>query len=127
MDGPITSSPPGDHLRGQTVLVIEDEPLIAFELANELKAAGAHVICTRSPQTACQAIDQHQLSAAVVDFRLGADGAQAAVARLRNRKVPFMFYTGLAIDGLTATAPVVNKPARAGLVVETLAQILAQS
>jgi CheY-like chemotaxis protein len=108
--------------------VIEDEPLIALELANELEAAGAQVICARSPQTACHAIDQHQqLSAAVVDFRLGADGAEAAVARLRDRKVPFMFYTGFTTDGLTATAPVVNKPASSGLVVETLAQMLARS
>lgn len=127
MDGPVTSASPGDHLRGRTVLLIEDEPLIALDLADELEAAGAHVICARSPQAACRAIDQHQLSAAVVDFRLGTDGAEAAVAQLRNREVPFMFYTGFATDALTATAPVVNKPARSGLVVETLAQMLARS
>jgi CheY-like chemotaxis protein len=127
MDGPITLSPAGDHLRGQTVLVIEDEPLIALDLANELETAGAHVICAHSPQTACYVIDKHQLSAAVVDFRLGEDGAEAAVARLRNRKVPFMFYTALATDALKAAAPVVNAPARSGLVVETLAQMLDRS
>jgi hypothetical protein len=104
--------------------VIEDEPLIALDLRNELEAAGARVICAHSPQ----AIDQHQLSAAVVvDFRLGADGAEAAVASLGNRKVPFMFYTGIATDALSATAPVVNKPARSSLVVETLTQMLTRS
>jgi L-cysteine desulfidase len=66
-------------------------------------------------------------SAAVVDFRLGADGAEAAVARLRGRKVPFMFYTGFPTEAITATAPVVNKPAHSGLVLETLARILARS
>ena len=128
MDGPVTSASLGDHLRGRTVLLIEDEPLIALDIADELEAAGAHVICARSPQTACHAIDQHQLSAVVVgDFRPGTEGAEAAVAQLRNSEVPFMFYTGLATDALTATAPVVNKPARSGLVAETLAQILARS
>lgn len=127
MDGSVVSSTPGDPLRGRSILVIEEEPLIALDLCNEFESAGAHVICARSPQTACQAIDQNQLSAAVVDFRLGADGAEAAVASLRNRKVPFRFYTGFATDAHTATAPVVNKPARSGLVVETLAQMLARS
>lgn len=122
MDGPVTN----DHLRGRTVLVIEDEPLIALDLAHQLEAVGALVICASSPQTACHAIDQHQLSAAVVDFRLGADGAGVAVARLRDRQVPFMFYTGFATDALMATAPVVNKPARPDLIVETLAQMLAR-
>jgi len=69
MDGSVVSSTPRDPLRGRSILVIENEPLIALDLRNELEAAGAHVICARSPQTALQAIDQDQLSAAVVDFR----------------------------------------------------------
>jgi hypothetical protein len=47
MDGPVASSLPGDPLRARTILVIEDEPLTALELSNELEAAGAHVICAR--------------------------------------------------------------------------------
>jgi DNA-binding response OmpR family regulator len=107
--------------------VIEDEPLIALDLGNELEAAGAHVICARSPQTACQAIDHQQMSAAVVDFRLGSDGAEAVVARLRTKRVPYVFYTGFPTDALKATAPVVDKPAPLRLVVETLAQVLRRS
>jgi hypothetical protein len=49
MDGPVASSPPGDPLLARTILVIEDEPLIAVELSNELEAVGAHVICARPP------------------------------------------------------------------------------
>ena len=79
------------------VLVVEDEPLIAMDLAAILESNGADVIgpCL-SIAEALIALDAEALDAALVDIRLG-DGVSFAIAdELVRRGVAFAFVTGIA-------------------------------
>jgi hypothetical protein len=69
-------------LFGHAVLVVEDEPLIAFEISEDLRRAGA------TPSETLLA-DYPNLSAVIVDFRLS-DGDAGSVCEL----IPFVLYSG---------------------------------
>ena len=79
---------------GAEVLVVEDEPTIALDLARELQHFGFEVA---GPFARCDRalgwLAQHEPDCAIVDIALP-DGSGLAVAReLRRRRVPFVFFT----------------------------------
>ena len=96
-------------LSGCAILVVEDEPL-----------TGARASSANAVAAALTLIDGQPLSAAVLDFRLGADGAEPAVKALKERGVPYVFYTGYHTDTAAAEAPVIGKPGSMQEVVTTL-------
>jgi hypothetical protein len=51
------------------------------------------------------------------------DGADAVVAALRARGVPFLLYTGYPTNGVPADVPVISKPSSLELVVSTLSKL----
>lgn len=84
-----------DLLAGKCVLVVEDEVIIAMELQAALEDAGAHVIGpahTLDAALECAAHDE--LSAAVLDLRLGREPVGPVARLLAQRDVPFVFYSG---------------------------------
>jgi DNA-binding response OmpR family regulator len=116
------------RLSGRTILVVEDAPLIALDIATALKTAGAEVTSVGSLDRAMDAADHRKWSAAVIDFGLGDNGV-ALCRRLQNDRVPFMFYSGQAGDALTEwpDAPFVSKPAATETIVVVLADLLMNS
>jgi hypothetical protein len=52
-------------LAGRTVLIVEDEPLIALDIVTSFRAAGASAVAARSLAEAHRHIEQKDLSAAV--------------------------------------------------------------
>jgi DNA-binding response OmpR family regulator len=78
-----------------SVLVLEDEPLIAIDLEDILQRAGFHDIVTISSRAdAQQWLSTHTPSIAVVDPHLR-DGMCIEVIRtLTERKVPFVVHSG---------------------------------
>src|SRR5262245_55458052 len=100
-------------LVGRSILVVEDEPSIALQLAAQLNAAGARVYSARRLREALHMAEHPALSAAVLDFRLGEDNSAAVCRRLAELGIPFVFYTGY---GDTEAfhrwpdAPIVSKP-----------------
>lgn len=112
-------------LAGRVILVIEDEPLIAIDVQQTFEDAGARVILAPNLAAAFAAIEEHSLSAAIVDHGL-ADGDSSEVCdRLRERKVPFITYSGFdRVDGLCADAPLVKKPATPAMLVATITGLL---
>lgn len=101
------------QLKGAVILVVEDEPLIALDISSSLEDAGAKVLKAATVKSALAAIDAHNCSAAVVDFWLGFDSGRAVARRLKQKAIPFLYYSGRARDDFTtgSTAPVVSKPA----------------
>src|SRR5262245_28235885 len=81
-------------LRGCSVLIVEDEPLIALDLHRAISAAGASVLAANSVSDALDLIAYAQIAAAVVDVNLGSQDCGPVCAALRKRQIPFMFYTG---------------------------------
>ena len=97
------------------VLVVEDEPLLAmlleqnlFELGHELAGTAATV-----PQ-ALSFLEATQIDCALLDFSLGHAATSVPVAEhLYRSGTPFCFLTGhmsLETPGLPRSAPMLTKP-----------------
>jgi len=115
-------------LAGRLVLIIEDEPLIALNIAHELEMAGATAICAHCIASAAPLVEHENLSAAIVDFRLRDGDASALCARLRSHCIPFVLHTGYEGECDThGSVAVIPKPARSGAFVDALAAVLDQN
>ena len=116
-------------LRGQHVLVIEDEPLIALDLEQALSSVGATVIKAGTVANALEAAATPEVTAAIVDLSLHGRSVRDVVERLTTRDLAFIFYTGH-VDTPTAAAcpsvPFLVKPMLAAQVVDMLARVVAQ-
>ena len=79
----------------QRILVVEDEPLVAFDNEHLLKEAGYEVVATVDSLAAARAVIETQpLDLVLTDLRLNGDGDGTGVARAaRNRGVPVLFVT----------------------------------
>ena len=108
-------------LAGRVILVCEDEPLIAIDIANAFTDAGARVLTARSLRQAIIAVEDGALSAAILDHALGdGDGSQLC-ERLKQRNIPFMFYTGFGhLNGAFADVVHVSKPSSSEELVTTV-------
>lgn len=113
-------------LSGRSILVVEDEPLIALDLRKTLESAGAYVFAATQRQHALQLAGHPDLSVAVVDYRLGgAEDSTAICALLEQRGIPFVFYSGY--DDMRARWPNarrVSKPATAHEIIEAVLAVL---
>lgn len=83
-------------LAGRRVLVVEDEYLIADDLAEILKEAGADVIGPAASLPIAMRILDHgeEIDAAVLDINLREVEVFPLADRLAEQKVPIIFLTG---------------------------------
>jgi|RhiMethySRZTD1v2_1073278.scaffolds.fasta_scaffold41529_6 DNA-binding response OmpR family regulator len=114
-------------LSGYSVLIVEDEPLIALDVHAALSTSGASLIAATRLAEARELIRRAEVSAAILDINLdGADCGPLCQA-LSAQRIPFMFYTGNPAADITRSwpsVPVLNKPAPAELIVERVAKLL---
>lgn len=97
-----------------TVLVLEDNVLIALDLAGILEDMGRTVVgpCHSSAE-ALACIEAEPPDFAIIDYNLGAETSEAVADRLIGRNIPFAFLTGHAARHLPARfaeAPILVKP-----------------
>jgi DNA-binding NtrC family response regulator len=115
-------------LRGQHVLIVEDEPLIALDLEQALSSAGAQVAISNTVDSALEAVEAPAVTAAIIDLRLHGHSVRDVVERLVTRDLAFVFYSGDA-ETLTArswpSVPFLIKPLLAAQVVDMLARVVA--
>jgi light-regulated signal transduction histidine kinase (bacteriophytochrome)/CheY-like chemotaxis protein len=102
-------------LSNLSILVVEDQALIAMDLEESLAKLGA--VDVRLSPNASEALDllkSFEPSAAVLDFNLGAGTAEAVAEHLIATGVPFVFATGygdrVMIPQRFRHVPVVRKP-----------------
>ena len=99
---------------GLSILLVEDEPLIAMDGEAILLSLGAaHVAIARSVAYALHAIDGQTFHAAILDLRLGAETSVPLAVRLQELGVPFGFLTGYSGDAIPdpfKDRPVAAKP-----------------
>jgi DNA-binding NtrC family response regulator len=81
-------------IRGSEVLLVEDEPLIAIDVAHALEREGAVVHHARDLEPALRMADHLSLSAGIIDLQLVSGSAEIICEKLARRSVPFIFYTG---------------------------------
>ena len=100
-------------LVGRSILVVEDEPLIAMDVAHILQTAGASVSVARTLSDALNKVEAPGLSAAVLDHRLKDGDSSQICDRLDARNIPFVVYSGYAkLDGPCSEGKQVSKPVR---------------
>jgi CheY-like chemotaxis protein len=92
--------PPG-KLAGQRFLIVEDDFLVALEIAAGLEETGAEVVAsTGSAREALDRIHNEVLDAALLDANLHGSPVDEIAAALTARKVPFLFVTGYGGESL---------------------------
>ncbi|BAV63329.1 response regulator [Sphingobium cloacae] len=101
-------------LKGRRLLLIEDEPLIAFELAASLEDAGAEVAGSVSTvEDALDRIGRGGFDAALVDGNLQGQPVDRIAHALTARNLPFLFVSGYGSEHLPqpfSHATVIEKP-----------------
>jgi CheY-like chemotaxis protein len=114
----------GSQLAGRTILVVEDEPLVALEMADALTACGAHVVSASRVADALSSVALHNFAAAVLDINLGNSDCAAICQYLRERGIPFLFYTGYStpLDGFCDIL-VVPKPAASQKIIDPVERL----
>jgi CheY-like chemotaxis protein len=120
-------NPSSKALAGRSILIVEDEPLVALEVLAAFRATGASIVSAANAKEALRTINLPDLSAAVVDINLGGGDCSLVCKRLSERGIPFVFYTGDAradILRLWPKAPVLTKLADKERVVQTVAGVL---
>jgi DNA-binding response OmpR family regulator len=115
-------------LTGYTILVVEDEPLIALDIIESLKAAGASVQAAHNLQDGLRLAAQADLSAAIVDFGLSDGKGSVLCEQLNARHVPFILHTGYPhLDEVCQSGIVVPKPASPHQLVSAMERLLQAS
>jgi CheY-like chemotaxis protein len=116
-------------LKDRTILVVEDNPLIALDIAMMLEDEGALVLgpCA-SVDEALALIDENagkrQIHAAVLDFDLRIGTSVRVAHLLQEMAIPFIFYTGMDPAKASALkrldAPVIPKPSPSAFLIASL-------
>lgn len=116
-------------LAGTSILIVEDEPLVALDTHAALSATGASIISAATASEAVRLTGYADVTAAIVDIQLGSEDAAKVCDALARRGIPFIFYTGRADKAALLTewpdAPVIRKPAMPHDIVATLSALLA--
>ena len=112
-------------LDGQSVLIVDDEPVIVIDLAEAFAEAGAKVTTTSSFQQAAALVEHDGLTAAVLDHNLGEGNSSPLCERLASRHIPFVTYSGYsAVEGPCSQGPHISKPADPAVIIQTIANLL---
>ena len=82
------------------ILVVEDEPLVAFDNEHQLNDAGYEVVATVDNMAAARAvIESEPLDLVLTDISLAGEGDGTDVARIaRQHGVPVLFVSGHCTD-----------------------------
>jgi CheY-like chemotaxis protein len=101
-------------LSGRRVLLVEDEAIIALDLAALLTDLGAVVVgSAHSVANALELLNEGKIDCAVLDINLNGEPVYPVARALETRRIPFVFvtaYYGEKVDSQFQHCPVVQKP-----------------
>jgi CheY-like chemotaxis protein len=117
------------QIDARTVLIVEDEWLIAELLQEVLIGAGYQVLGPASRvREALQLLEDSQPDIAVLDVSLRGETSFDLARALAKRSIPFIFMTGHVSNDLLAEfkgRPLLNKPVDDAKLVSCVAKLLA--
>ena len=112
------------------VLIVEDEFLIASDVADTLKEAGCHsVAIAPSVEKALAILAKHEIDAAILDANLNGTSSEPVAVALHLKGIPFMVVSGYSNErrsGLLQQAPFLTKPCQATELVRLLSSLTAR-
>lgn len=127
----MSSAIKGKMLDGKTILIVEDEAILALDLTFAMEDMGASVMgpCHRlrkALEVACGA----QIDGAILDVDLAGEAVFPLADDLARREVPFVFHTGRhnpsELSSRYAGVVVCTKPTAPEHVARTLASLMEQ-
>ncbi len=115
-------------LSGRSVLVIEDEMMVLWNIENVLADVGCTAVSSAATvRQALALIDTQAFDAAMLDVNLDGELSYAVADALALRRIPFVFSTGYSDPGVGdryRDRPVLTKPYRDEDLTETLGGLL---
>jgi DNA-binding response OmpR family regulator len=115
-------------LSGATILIVEDEFLLAAMLAEDLKAAGFSTLGpVASLAAGMRAAAEESFSLAILDVNLAGEMVYPLADELAARNIPFLFLTGYGASHLPdrfRNVPHISKPHDPALLTSEIARIL---
>lgn len=118
-----------EALRGRSLLVCDDEYMLAMSLVRMLERAGAKVIGPAPNVGSALALvaSNDRIDGAILDINLRGERAYPIADALRKRGVPFVFATGYdrsAIPGAYNDVPRLEKPLNTRELVRALGEMI---
>ena len=99
---------------GRSILIVEDEPLIAMMLEDFLESLGHRVAATcDTVECALDKTETGGFDLAILDVNLKGENVWPVATKLREKNVPFVIATGGHVDPPPPEfndAPVIEKP-----------------
>ena len=112
-------------LKGRSILVVEDELLIAMDIVAALEKAGANATVTTTARHALILVEHDGLSGAIMDHSLSNGDSTNLCARLKERGIPYISYSGYsAVAGADQAAPHITKPVPMDFLMSALEELL---
>ena len=111
------------HIAGRSILVIEDEPLVALDIMETFERVGAHVQLAPTRSSALERMGP-EVAAAVLDFGLNFGDGHPLYDELKSRGIPFVIYSGYSRPK-TLDVPFIEKPSEPKVLVEAVETLLA--
>lgn len=101
------------QLTGKRILVLEDEPLIAMDIEQILRDAGAALVelCTALDADELQKLESYD--AAVLDLNIGGRSSVPVAEALKRHFIPFIIVSGSQItpdSPMLSEIPLIDKP-----------------
>jgi CheY-like chemotaxis protein len=113
-------------LRGRSILVVENEVLIAMDIVQALESAGANATMTTTVGHALILVEHDGLSAAIMDHALSDGDSAKLCARLKERGIPYVSYSGYdPVKGASTDAPHIMKPVSMDVLMSAMEGLLA--
>jgi CheY-like chemotaxis protein len=110
-----------------SVLIVEDEPLVALDLHDTLRKAGASIIASTTIEDALKLISYADITVALLDINLSGTNCSTACEALELRSIPFIFHTAHVPDQIKQAwpfVPVIMKPADNDRIVSMLSDLV---
>jgi CheY-like chemotaxis protein len=109
-------------LSGRTILIIEDEPLVALDISQTFQQANARVEVAPTRSAALRRI-RPEVAAAVLDLGLTDGDGQELCDELKSRSIPFVVYSGYP-PPTTLSVPFIEKPTRTTALLDAIEGLL---
>jgi DNA-binding response OmpR family regulator len=118
---------PSSSLRGKTVLLVEDEYVIAMDIASALERSGAAIVGPLAEISQAEHHVEQPLDGAILDVNLQGELVFSFAQQLLERDVTVLFVTGYdhttLPDAFTDCARL-EKPVDSDVVIDKLSQLL---